>query len=58
MRKMCLLLLTENKVVGSEDLTEGSGSDRVHGTGFQIDQNGTWNVFATSGFIVVYVDSF
>ena len=26
--------LSENEVVGSEELTEGSGSDGVHGSGF------------------------
>jgi hypothetical protein len=28
--------LSEYEVVGSEELTEGSGSDGIHGTGFQI----------------------
>jgi len=26
--------LSENEVIGSEELSERSGSDRVHGTGF------------------------
>jgi predicted glutamine amidotransferase len=50
--------LSEDEVVWAEDLTEWSGSDGVHSSGLKIDKNGTWDVFATGGFIVVYVDSF
>jgi hypothetical protein len=49
--------LTEDKVVGAEDLTERTGSNGVHGSGLEIDKDGTWDVFATSGFIVVHIDS-
>jgi hypothetical protein len=50
--------LAEDEVVWSEDLSEWSGSDRVHGTWFQIDENGSWDVFTAGGFVVVDVDSF
>ena len=49
--------LSEDEVVRSEQLTERSGSDGVHGSGFQIHQDSSGDVSATSGFIVVDVDS-
>ena len=49
--------LSEDEVVGSEELTEGSGSDGVHGTGLQIHKDGTGDVTTTSGLVVVDVDS-
>ena len=41
--------LSKNEVVGSEDLSEGSGSDRVHGAGLQVDEDGAGNIFASGG---------
>ena len=49
--------LSENEVVGSEELTERSGSDGVHGSGLEIHEDGSGNVSATSGLVVVDVDS-
>jgi len=49
--------LTEHEVVGAEDLTEGTGADRVHGTGLQIDQDGAGHVLATGGLVEVHVDA-
>jgi len=49
--------LTENEVIWSEDLAEWSGSNGIHGTWLQIDEDGSWDVLATGGFIVVDVDS-
>jgi hypothetical protein len=40
--------LTEDEVVGAEELAEGTGADSVHGTGLQIDQNGTGNVLVAA----------
>jgi hypothetical protein len=39
-------------------LTKRTGTDRVHGTGFQVNKDGTGDVLATSGFIVVDIDTF
>jgi len=50
--------LTEDEVVGSEELSEGSGSDGVHGSGFQIHKDGSRNISTTSGFVIVHIDSF
>jgi hypothetical protein len=36
--------LTEDEVVGTEELTERTGADGVHGTGLQIDEYGTRDV--------------
>ena len=36
--------LTEDVVVGAEELAEGAGTDSVHGPGLQIDEDGTRNV--------------
>ena len=49
--------LSEDEVVWSEELTEWSGSDGVHGTWLEIHKDGSWDVTATSGFVVVDVDS-
>mmetsp|Transcript_86676 Transcript_86676/g.187521 ORF Transcript_86676/g.187521 Transcript_86676/m.187521 type:complete len:230 (-) Transcript_86676:37-726(-) len=49
--------LTEHEVIGSEDLTKGTSTDRVHGTGLKIHKDGTGNVSATSGLVKVHVDS-
>ncbi len=42
-----ITILTKNKVVWPEDLTEGSGSHGVHGTRLQIHQHSTGYVFAS-----------
>ena len=39
--------LSKNEVIGAENLSKGSGSDRVHGTGLQIDENSTGDIFAS-----------
>ncbi len=49
--------LSENEVIGSEELSEGTGSDGVHGSGLEIHEDGSGNVTATGGFVVVNVDS-
>ena len=49
--------LSENEVVWSEELTEWSSSDGVHGTWLKIHEDGSWDVSSTSGFVVVDVDS-
>jgi hypothetical protein len=41
--------LAEDEVVGTEELAEGTGTDSVHGTGLEIDQNGTRNILVTVG---------
>lgn len=37
--------LTENEVVGAEQLAEWTGADGVHGTGLEIDEDGARNIF-------------
>merc|ERR1719498_246195 len=49
--------LTEDEVVWSEELTEWSSSDGVHGTWLEIHENGSWDVSTTSGLVVVNVNS-
>jgi hypothetical protein len=41
--------LTEDEVVGAEELAERTGADSVHGTGLQIDEDGTGNVLVAGG---------
>jgi hypothetical protein len=48
--------LTEDEVVGTEELTEGTSTDGVHGTGLKIHEDGTGDIAATGGFVVVDVD--
>ena len=49
--------LSEDEVVGSEDLSEGSRSDRVHGSGLQVDEDGAGNVLPASRLVVIHVDA-
>lgn len=41
--------LTEDEVVGAEELTEGTGTDGVHGTGLKVDEDGTGDIFVVGG---------
>merc|ERR1711896_57661 len=50
--------LTEDEVVWSEELTERSSSNGVHGTWLKIHQDGSWDISSTSGLVVVDIDSF
>ena len=49
--------LAKDKVVGSEKLSKRTRTDRVHGTRLKVNKNGTGDVLATSGLIVVDVDA-
>jgi hypothetical protein len=49
--------LAENEVIGSEELTEWSGSDGVHGSWLKVHKDGSWDESTTSGFVIVDVDS-
>ncbi len=49
--------LSEDEVVGSEKLTEGASSDRVHCAGLEVHENGSGDVSSSSGLVVVHVDS-
>jgi hypothetical protein len=49
--------LSEDKVVWSEELTEWSSSDGVHGTWLKIHEDGSWYVSSTGGFVEIDVDS-
>ena len=49
--------LSENEVVWPEDLSVGSGADRVHGAGLQVDEDGAGDVLAAGRLIVVHVDA-
>lgn len=50
--------LSEDEVVWSEELSEWSGSDGVHGTWLQVHEDGSWDVSSSGGLVVVDVDSF
>jgi len=49
--------LSEDKVVWSEELTEWSSSDGVHGSWFEIHEDGSWDVSSSGGLVIVDVDS-
>jgi hypothetical protein len=49
--------LTEDEVVGPEELTEGTSTDGVHGTRFEVHKDGSGDETATSSFVIVDVDS-
>jgi hypothetical protein len=39
-------------------LSEWTSSDWVHGTWFKIHQYCSWYISSSSGFVIIYVDSF
>ena len=45
--------LTKNEVVGAEEVAVGTTADSVHDTRLQINENGSGNVLAVAGLIVV-----
>ena len=49
--------LSENEVVWSEELSEWASSDGVHGSWFEIHEDGSWDVSSSGGFVEVDVDS-
>merc|ERR1712086_522006 len=49
--------LSEDEVVWSEELTEWSGSDGVHGSWLKIHEDTSGDVSSTGGLVVVDVDS-
>merc|ERR1712057_150792 len=49
--------LAEDEVVGTEELTERTSTDGVHGAGLEIHQDGAGYVAASSGLVVVHVDA-
>merc|ERR1719345_588986 len=49
--------LSEHEVIGTEELTERSSADGVHGTGLEIHEDGAGDVTATGGLVVVDVDA-
>ena len=49
--------LSENEVVWSEELTEWSSSDGVHGSWFEIHEDCSWDVSTTGSFVEIDIDS-
>ena len=49
--------LTEDEVVGAEDLAVGTSTNGVHSTGFEIHEDGAGDVAAASSFVEVDVDA-
>ena len=49
--------LSEDEVVWSEELSEWSSSNGVHGTWLKIHKDGSWDVSSSGGFVEVDVDS-
>ena len=50
--------LSEDEVVRSEELSERSSSNGVHGSWFEIHKDGSGDVSSSGSFVVVDVDSF
>jgi hypothetical protein len=49
--------LSEDEVIGAEQLSKGAGTDGVHGSGLEIHEDSSGNISATGGFVEVHVDS-
>jgi hypothetical protein len=45
--------LTEDEVVGTEELAERTSTDGIHGAWFQIDQHGTRNILVAGSLLHV-----
>lgn len=43
--------LAEDEVVGTEELAKGAGADGIHGTGLEVDQDGTGDVLVAGGLV-------
>lgn len=41
--------LAEDEVVGTEELTEGTSTDGIHGAGLEIDEDGTGHILVAGG---------
>ena len=50
--------LSENEVIRSEKLSEWSSSDGVHGSWFQVHEDGSRYVSSSCRLVIVDVDSF
>lgn len=50
--------LTKNKVVWSEKVTKRAGTDRIHGSGLEINQDCARNILVGTDLIVVDGDTF
>lgn len=51
-------ILSKDEVVRSEQSSNGSRLDGVHGSWLEIDQDSSWDVFASICFVEVDIDSF
>ena len=49
--------LTEDKVVGAEEVAERSRADGVHGSGLEINEDRTGHILVGADFVVVHVDT-
>merc|ERR1719313_3109127 len=49
--------LSEYEVIRTEELPERPGTDRIHGSRFQVHEDGAGNVTAAGGLVVVHVDA-
>ena len=50
-------VLTEDKVVGAEEVAEGTRPDGVHGARLEINEDCTGHVLVRANFVVVDVDA-
>ena len=49
--------LSEDEVVRAEELTEGTGTDGVHGARLQVHEDSAGHVAAASGLVEVHIDA-
>ena len=49
--------LTEDEVVGTEEVAEGTRADGVHGSRLEINEDGTRDILVRANFVVVDVDA-
>ena len=49
--------MSEDEVIGTEDLAIGTSADGVHGSGLQVHQNSAGDIASSGGLIEVDVDT-
>jgi hypothetical protein len=46
-------VVTKNEVIGTEELTEGTRADSIHGTRLKVNKHCTWHILASRSLINV-----
>jgi hypothetical protein len=48
--------LSKDKIIRTKHLAKRSRFHRIHGTRFQVQEDGSWDIFSTAGLSVIDID--